>query len=46
MSEWLDLMLDEIVRKRRESREAEKELERRKSAGRDKQSKPKSSQAK
>lgn len=29
MSEWLDLMLEEISRKRRESREAREELERR-----------------
>jgi len=29
MSEWLDLMLEEISRKRRESREAKDELERR-----------------
>ena len=29
MSEWLDLMLEEIARKRREEKEAEEELERR-----------------
>ena len=29
MSEWLDLMLDEIARKKREIREAREELERR-----------------
>ena len=29
MSDWLDLMLEEIARKRREAEEAEKELERR-----------------
>ncbi len=29
MSEWLDLMLEEIARKRREEREARQELERR-----------------
>lgn len=29
MSEWLDLMLEEIARKRREAEEAKKELERR-----------------
>ena len=46
MSEWLDLMLEEIARKRRESREAEQELERRKSAGQDKRSKPERSHAK
>ena len=32
MSEWLDLMLEEVERKRREAREAEEELERRKAA--------------
>lgn len=30
MSEWLDLMLDEIARKQRESKEAAEELKRRK----------------
>jgi len=30
MSEWLDLMLDEIARKQRELKEAQDELERRK----------------
>lgn len=29
MSEWLDLMLDEIARKQREAREADDELKRR-----------------
>ena len=29
MSEWLDLMLEEIARKQREAEEAKKELERR-----------------
>jgi len=29
VSEWLDLMLDEIARKKREAREAQEELERR-----------------
>jgi len=29
VSEWLDLMLDEIARKQREAREAEEELRRR-----------------
>lgn len=29
MSEWLDLMLEEIARKQREAREAEEELQRR-----------------
>lgn len=32
MSEWLDLMLDEIARKQRESKEAQEELQRRKDA--------------
>ena len=32
MSEWLDLMLEEIARKRRELHEAEDELKRRKDA--------------
>jgi len=36
VSEWLDLMLEEIARKQREAREAKEELERRKSAARDK----------
>lgn len=35
MSEWLDLMLEEISRKRRESREAQNELERRAAAAED-----------
>jgi hypothetical protein len=35
MSEWLDLMLEEIARKRRESREAKDELARRKDAAED-----------
>ncbi len=30
MNDWLDLMLEEIARKRREAREAKEELERRK----------------
>ena len=38
MSEWLDLMLDEITRKRREERDALQEAERR--AELDKASKP------
>lgn len=33
MSEWLDLMLEEIARKRREQREAQQELERRAAEG-------------
>ena len=32
MSEWLDLMLDEIARKQRESKEAQEELQRREDA--------------
>lgn len=32
MSEWLDLMLEEIARKQRESKEAQDELQRRKDA--------------
>ena len=32
MSEWLDLMLEEIARKQRELREAEDELKRRQEA--------------
>lgn len=32
MSEWLDLMLDEIARKQREAKEAQDELQRRKDA--------------
>ena len=35
MSEWLDLMLEEIARKRREKDEALEELERRKSSPED-----------
>lgn len=35
MSEWLDLMLEEISRKRRELREAQDELERRTDAAKD-----------
>jgi len=33
MSEWLDLMLDEIARKKREEREAREEAKRRGAAG-------------
>lgn len=36
MSEWLDLMLEEIARKRREEDEALEELERRRLSPRDK----------
>ena len=40
MSEWLDLMLDEIARKKREAREAEEELRRRSGNGNDKPAPP------
>lgn len=46
MSEWLDLMLDEIARKRRESREAEDELKRRAGSEKEKQAKPAPAQSK
>ena len=36
MSEWLDLMLEEISRKERESKEAEEELRRREAAKQEK----------
>ncbi len=45
MSEWLDLMLEEIARKRRESKEAEEELERR-GTSKEKSPAPKSPQSK
>ncbi|MBT8092888.1 MAG: hypothetical protein KJN77_07625 [Gammaproteobacteria bacterium] len=35
MSEWLDLMLEEIARKQREEREARQEMQRREIAGKD-----------
>lgn len=35
MSEWLDLMLEEIARKRREAEEAEEENRRRREESRD-----------
>lgn len=40
MSEWLDLMLDEIARKRREAIAAEEERRRRSEQGEDKLSQP------
>lgn len=45
MSEWLDLMLEEISRKQRESKEAEEELQRRKDA-QSSSTKPKPAQSK
>ncbi|MGI9235008.1 MAG: hypothetical protein ACR2RD_15355 [Woeseiaceae bacterium] len=45
MSEWLDLMLEEIARKRRESEEARDEMKRREEA-RKKQPAPDPSQSK
>lgn len=46
MSEWLDLMLEEIARKRRESREAEDELKRRKDAAQEESPAEESAQSK
>lgn len=48
MSEWLDLMLDEIARKKREEREAREEAERRGADGDKKAAarKPKRTQSK
>ncbi|MDH3615949.1 MAG: hypothetical protein OEQ90_05685 [Gammaproteobacteria bacterium] len=46
MSEWLDLMLEEIARKQRESREAQEELERRESATKKKPPTPVPAQSK
>lgn len=46
MSEWLDLMLEEISRKQREIREAQEELERRESAAKKKPPTPASAQSK
>ncbi|MGI9237258.1 MAG: hypothetical protein ACR2QZ_07665 [Woeseiaceae bacterium] len=45
MSEWLDLMLEEIARKRRESEEARDEMKRREEGGK-KQPAPDASQSK
>jgi len=46
VSEWLDLMLEEISRKEREAREARKELERRSGAPDKKAPAPDSTQSK
>ena len=46
MSEWLDLMLDEILRKRRESDEARDELKRRNDAAKEKPATPAPAQSK
>ncbi len=46
MSEWLDLMLEEIARKQRESREAQDELKRREQPTEEKPAAPASSQSK
>ena len=40
MSEWLDLMQEEIARKQREDREARQEMQRRGTAGKDVEQKP------
>jgi len=40
MSEWLDLMLEEIARKQREESEARQELQRRGTAGDDVERQP------
>ena len=46
MSEWLDLMLDEIARKQREAREADDELKRREQPKKGKPTAPASGQSK
>lgn len=46
MSEWLDLMLDEISRKKREAREAMEETQRRADANKEKQAAPDKPQSK
>jgi len=46
VSEWLDLMLEEIARKQRESREAEDELKRREQPSKAKPATPSSGQSK
>lgn len=46
MSEWLDLMLDEISRKKREAREAMEETKRRADANKKKQAAPDNTQSK
>lgn len=45
MTEWLDLMLEEIARKQRESKEAEDELKRREQAD-ERRSRPEAAQSK
>jgi len=40
VSEWLDLMLDEIARKQREAREADDELKRREQSEKEKPAAP------
>jgi len=46
VSEWLDLMLEEISRKKRESREAQDELKRRNESAKKKPATPASAQSK
>jgi len=46
VSDWLDLMLDEIARKKREAREAREELERRTKAREKEAAAPESAQSK
>ena len=46
MSEWLDLMLEEIARKKREAREAEDELKRRKGEAKEEPQKRAAAQSK
>ena len=46
MSEWLDLMLDEIARKQREAREADDELKRREQPKKEKPAAPAPGQSK
>jgi len=46
VSEWLDLMLEEIARKKREAREAMDETKRRADAGEEEQAVPDATQSK
>jgi hypothetical protein len=46
VSEWLDLMLEEISRKKREAREAEEELRRRRKEAKERRRVPESTQSK
>jgi len=46
VSEWLELMLDEIARKQREAREADDELKRRQQPTKEKPAAPASGQSK